>query len=188
MVEALMNLYIKMGWKKDISEFEAPVFDAESLGTFKEFGQDEFVGIDTTLPEEKEWVSYLTYWHESGKIYIPNDCEKEQCKVHIAFHDCGGSADEIAEYSEYNEFAASNKIIMVYPETECWATTWHTKIISWNDTNHDEYWNTKDGLYSRAIMAIICRVTSENEWTSDCPESAALYSIGLSLLIALTLW
>ena len=128
-------------------------------------------------------MHYLTYWHRKGKVYIPHTCEYDTCKVHIAFHDCISSAEEIASYSEYNNFAASNNIIIVYPESECWATDWHTPLITWNKTNEDSAWNTKDGLYSRAIMAIICRVTTDDEWDNDCPmRASALTSIGLGLL------
>ena len=33
-------------------------FDPESLGTFTDFAQNEFVGIDSTLPENKQWVNF----------------------------------------------------------------------------------------------------------------------------------
>ena len=187
MVQGLMRLYIQLGYYSDQSEFEEPAFDYESLGTFTDFAQSEFVGIDSTLPEQKEWVRYLTYWHDAGKIYIPDACYEEQCRVHVTFHDCTSSADAIAQYSQYNNFAASNNIIVVYPETECWAMTWHTPIETWNSTNDDLHWNTQKGLYSRAIMAILCRVTSEDEATAECPIGAtALASIGFSLLLTLT--
>ena len=108
--------------------------------------------------------------------------------MHIAFHDCVSSASAIAGYSEYNAFAATNNIIVVYPESECWAVDWHTHVLSWNPTNDDNRWNTKDGLYARAIMAIACRVTAEDELTADCPTAAtALTSLGFGLLAALTL-
>ena len=188
MIEGLMRLYIQLGYYSDQSEFEEPALDYESLGTWTDFGQLEFVGIDSTLTDQKKWVRYLTYWHDAGKVYIPDACYEQQCKVHVAFHDCTSSADAIARYSQYNSFAASNNIIVVYPETECWADTWHTPIISWNSTNDDLYWNTKKGLYSRAIMAILCRVTSEDESTADCPIGAtALASIGFSLLLTMSL-
>ena len=75
----------------------------------------------------------------------------------------------MASYSDYNAFAATNNIIVIYPQTECWAVDWHTPIEGWNETNTDNYWNTKDGLYARALMAIICRATSD-EGTNTCPQ------------------
>ena len=67
----------------------------------------------------------MTYWHKSGKVYVPDACyENVKCRVHLAFHDCTGTADELAMYSEYNNFAASNNIIIVYPESDCWAAKW----------------------------------------------------------------
>ena len=45
---------------------------------------------------------------------------------------------------------------------------WDTPIEGWNDTNTDTHWNTKDGLYARALMAIVCRATADEE-SNSCP-------------------
>ena len=51
-----------------------------------------------------------------------------------------------------NEFASTNKIIMVYPDSECWDN--HGKV------DEDNYM-TKEGLYPRVFMKMIERLTGE---------------------------
>ena len=59
-----------------------------------------------------------------------------------------------------NEFASTNKIIMVYPASECWDN--HGKVDK-------ENFLTKEGLYPRTFMNMIDRLTSDCSG-SDCPE------------------
>lgn len=56
-----------------------------------------------------------------GMIYVPNDCNDEQsnCNIHFAFHGCQ-KARKMAVGNGYNEMAAQNKIIMIYPDAKCW--------------------------------------------------------------------
>lgn len=60
--------------------------------------------------------------NEEAFVYIPNACAKgETCKVHISFHGCNQSIDNIGqEYAAnvgLNEWAASNNLIVLYPQT-----------------------------------------------------------------------
>ncbi|MDY6994832.1 MAG: PHB depolymerase family esterase, partial [Pseudomonadota bacterium] len=54
--------------------------------------------------------------------YVPQACEQEACKVHIVFHGCLQSAEQIGnDYyttTGYNELADTNHIIVLYPQTE----------------------------------------------------------------------
>ena len=53
MIDGLISLYLQLGYYSDRSAFEEPVFDPLMHGTFTDFSQSEFVGIDSTLPDEK---------------------------------------------------------------------------------------------------------------------------------------
>ena len=53
-----------------------------------------------------------------------------------------------------NEFASTNKIIMVYPDSECWDN--HGSV-------DEDNFMTKDGLYPRTFMNMIDRLTTECE-------------------------
>ena len=61
---------------------------------------------------------------ESGYMYIPDACRDDagDCGLHIAFHGCVQGAefieDRFAAQSGFNEWAESNKLIVVYPQVE----------------------------------------------------------------------
>ena len=69
------------------------------------------------------------------------------CRVHFAFHGCGGNSEDFAK-TGYNDLAAANNIIMVYPDMKCWD----------NEGAIDaEGFNTNTGLLPTALKAMIER-------------------------------
>ena len=64
----------------------------------------------------------LTCMSDTAYIYIPKSCETESCKVHVAFHGCLQSDENIGDkyYTQtgYNELADTNNIILLYPQVE----------------------------------------------------------------------
>lgn len=85
-------------------------------GTFTSFDQKEF------FPQiaDEMWNAGRSDFsgRSKGYLYVPKDCESIMCKLHFVFHGCGGSPMSLAK--KYNELAALNNIIMVYPDTKCW--------------------------------------------------------------------
>ena len=72
------------------------------------------------------------------------------------------------DYDGYLELAATNDIILVYPESHRWNAG--------GDVEQAEgAYLTKDGLYPKAFMAMICRLTSASEETSNCPRHSEEY-------------
>lgn len=71
-------------------------------------------------------------------------------------------------YDGYLELAATNDIILVYPESHCWNA-------GGNVEQAEGAYLTKDGLYPKAFMAMICRLTSASEETSNCPKHSEEY-------------
>lgn len=98
------------------------------------------------------WTLEDSTFRDNGYVYVPHDCAGEtQCNVHFAFHGCGGNAIDVALHWGYNEFAATNKIIMVYPDSECWG---------YSNTLDDPLMYTHEGMMPVAITAMMERVTS----------------------------
>ena len=104
---------------------------------------------------------------DAGYAYIPANCDKsinQPCRLHIAFHGCQQNVDNVDDkfirHAGYNQWADTNNIIVLYPQTvsvfrrnprACW---------NWFDFNRDdpEYAN-KNGRQMQAIKAMIDRVT-----------------------------
>ncbi len=67
---------------------------------------------------------------EAGYAYIPRSCEAGGCKVHVALHGCqmneAAVGDAFARRSGLNAWAASNRLVVLYPQTgktavnACW--------------------------------------------------------------------
>ena len=94
----------------------------------------------------------------------------------MAFHGCYSSPSEFLSYSEYNQFAANNNIIVLYPHSLC------QNAYGWVD---EEHWMTNKGLYEKATKAMICRLTSDED-SNDCPMAAVtLQTIGAAIAMAL---
>ena len=78
------------------------------------------------------------------------------------FHGCNGSAEPFASNYGYNEFAATNDMIMVYPDSRCWYPTVPDKMA-----------DTKEGMMPMAIMKMVDRVTAANSDDEDLAEAIA---------------
>lgn len=59
---------------------------------------------------------------DTGYVYVPDACKTATCRVHVVFHGCLQYADRVdnAVYEKggYNKWADTNKIIVLYPQTE----------------------------------------------------------------------
>jgi len=104
---------------------------------------------------------------EEGYAFVPKACQAGGCRVHVAFHGCRQNVGEVGrrfiEGAGYNHWAASNRLIVLYPQTAtrngfafgsskwvlnpkgCW--DW------WGYTGAD--YHTRDGVQPRAVKAMI---------------------------------
>jgi hypothetical protein len=78
------------------------------------FSQQPFSSFNVLL-------SSLSLGNE-GFAYIPTKCQEgEPCSLHISFHGCEMSAstigDTFVKYAGFNQWAESNDIIILYPQT-----------------------------------------------------------------------
>jgi hypothetical protein len=82
-------------------------------GKLRSFNQREF-----TSPESPGSYSVA----ETGYVYVPASCAaQEPCRVHVALHGCKQNFDAIGDryiqHSGYNEWADTNNLIILYPQT-----------------------------------------------------------------------
>lgn len=121
------------------------------------FDQRPFIGgtaVDASLADE-------------GYAFIPNACRSGNCRVHVAFHGCRQNVGEVGrrfvEGAGYNHWAASNRLIVLYPQTIArsgfafGSTQWLLNPKGcwdwWGYTGAD--YHTRDGVQMRAIRAMI---------------------------------
>jgi poly(3-hydroxybutyrate) depolymerase len=100
---------------------------------------------------------------DGGYFYAPKACEKELCRVHVAFHGCRQSAREFAEGAGYNRWAESNRLIVLYPQVK---PSWWP----YNPRGCWDWWGysgaryaTKEGAQVRAVMAMVDRLSATRQ-------------------------
>ena len=109
------------------------------------------------------WSFDETTLKDFGYVYVPDTCKAKQCNVHFVFHGCRGDAFG-STHLGYNEFAATNDMIIVYPDSECWG---------YSDTLADDKAFTKEGMMPKTIMSMVERVTSTGSEMQGLADSIA---------------
>ena len=140
------------------------------LGTLSTFDQTEFyTGVD--------WDDKNFEGRENGYIYVPTKCTDGtvSCKVHFVLHGCGGKPK--AMFKSYNEVAALNNIIMIYPDTRCWDS--HAKV-GIDPANFMK----KTGILPSAFKAMIERVTGGTGGGSGEDPTCTAYDAQISEALA----
>jgi hypothetical protein len=123
--------------------------------------------FDQSLYSKPEDTSPLSLG-DTGYVFVPKDCEDGRtCRVHIALHGCKQDAGDIdrrfIEDTGYNAWADTNRIIVLYPQTEsssylpsnpeaCW--DW------WSYVDHEDSYITKSGSQIRTIKAMLDALTA----------------------------
>jgi poly(3-hydroxybutyrate) depolymerase len=122
-------------------------------GRLLAFDQQEFVQGERSSMDEQAYV------------YIPDACNGGACAVHVALHGCRQGATLIGErfYKDtgYNEYADSNRIIVLYPQAHissgnpwgCW-DFWGYSSSDWEHPN----FHLKDAPQMSAIMRMVERL------------------------------
>ncbi len=110
---------------------------------------------------------------DSGYAYIPNTCRAGGCRVHIAFHGCRQGAetlgDTFARHAGYNRWAASNRLIILYPQAiprHGWGN-WSAPNFVYNPRGCWDWWGYTGSDYAsrnapqiKAIRAMVDRLTT----------------------------
>jgi hypothetical protein len=85
-----------------------PANDGVAAGRTLAFAQSEFVD------DKRASMDATAY------VYVPSACERESCAVHVALHGCEQGASRIGDRfyggTGYNQFADTNRLIILYPQ------------------------------------------------------------------------
>lgn len=102
-------------------------------------------------------------FHPVGYLYVPDACESQTCRLHVAFHGCrqGIEAvhDDFVRDARYNAWAAAGRIVVLYPQlapsganpTGCWDF--------WGYSGDD--YRMQSGPQMRAVKAMIDQLLDE---------------------------
>ena len=127
--------------------------DPHRDGTLLAFDQSEFFNA------ADESVSL----HGVGYLYIPASCAAEPCRLHVAFHGCNQNVDSVYDDfirdAGYNRWAASNNIVVLYPQTRLRRRTQTAAGIS--GATADRTTTTQSGPQMRAVRAMIDRLIGQ---------------------------
>lgn len=105
-----------------------------------------------------------------GYLFVPPSCKDGKCRLHVVFHGCEQTerqiGDRYARTTGYNEWADSNRLIVLYPQAApsprnpmgCWDFWGYTE--QQNTTNPDYYSHRAPQLAS--VMQMIKRLGSTN--------------------------
>ena len=151
------------------------------------FRQADFTGSRTPTDDSLD---------DKGYAYVPASCAAlEPCRVHVALHGClqsyGNIAQDFVRHAGYNEWADTNRIIVLYPQItalgltqlgianpqSCW--DWWGYLDA--DPMQSPTWLLKTGQQIGAIKAMIDRVTSG---AATSPETIASTPAPPSTLLA----
>ena len=104
---------------------------------------------------------------ETGWAFIPTTCAAgEACKVLVALHGClqnyGSVRDAFIRRSGLNEWADTNDIVVLYPQTIAKVRGNPNACWDWWGYTTDDY-AMKSGVQMRAIKAMVDRVTGKDK-------------------------
>jgi hypothetical protein len=135
-------------------DFRPASDDLHRDGMLVAFDQSEFFNS----------IDENTSLHGVGYLYVPALCAAEQCLLHVAFHGCNQNVDSVFDDfirdGGYDRWAASNHIVVLYPQTKisaanpngCW------DFSGYSGSNY----YTQDGPQMRAVKAMIDRLIGQS--------------------------
>jgi hypothetical protein len=131
-------------------DFKPASDDPHRDGTLVAFDQSEFFHS----PDES------TNLHGVGYLYVPASCVAGQCRLHVAFHGCNQNADSVHDDfirdTGYNRWAASNNIVVLYPQTKASAANPNRCWDFWGYSGSNYY--NQSGPQMRAVRAMVDRL------------------------------
>jgi len=114
-------------------------------GSIRAFDQSEFVSGQNPA---------AVGLADTGYLYVPQACEPKlgatACRVHVVFHGCkqyaGAVGDAVYRHAGYNEWAETNRIIVLYPQTQA-------TLLPLNPKGCFDWWGLSNALPRNAEFA-----------------------------------
>ena len=135
-------------------DFKPASDDTHRDGTLVAFNQSEFFNASNAS------VSL----HGVGYLYVPASCAAEPCRLHVAFHGCKQDVasvhDDFIRDAGYNRWAASNNIIILYPQATASAANPNRCWDFWGYSGSNYY--GQNGPQMRAVKAMIDRLIGQS--------------------------
>lgn len=114
--------------------------------------------------DQGEFAAPSTSMAADAYAYVPASCQGGGCRLHVAFHGCKQSPQDIGDdfywKSSYNSWAEANRIIILYPQ-----------VIASQPLNPDGCWDWygysgynyayKNGPQMLAVRKMITRLTAQ---------------------------
>jgi hypothetical protein len=130
--------------------FQAASDDPHRDGSLMAFDQSEF------FPAADDRTSL----HRVGYLYLPRNCGGEECRLHVAFHGCKQGVDSIHDDfirdAGYNRWAASNRIVVLYPQVTASAGNPNGCWDFWGYSGAGYY--GQNGPQMRAVKGMVDRL------------------------------
>ncbi len=108
--------------------------------------------------------------NENGFVYLPDTCKDGNvCQLHVSFHGCNQSIDNVqdsyAKSTGLNQWAASNRMIVLYPQVE------KSSLMPMNPQACWDWWGYTDSNYAnkegKQITAIYNMVQGLSNYLSQ---------------------
>lgn len=155
------------GAEKALTTIYGPLkTDADATGRMIAFDQQAYVPTDAPA---------YNGLHEGGHLFVPDACANgtTSCGLHVVFHGCEQNQDFIGDQywtrTGYNDIAAANDIILLYPQTKashslpnpkgCWDWWGFTDK---NALEPNRSYLTRGGTQMRAIRAMMDQVSGRS--------------------------
>lgn len=109
-----------------------------------------------------------TGMHQYGYVYVPESCTEtdstKACSVHVSFHGCNQSIDNVndqyAKNTGINDWAASNKMVVLYPQVKKSALMPMNPQACWDWWGYtDNNYSNKEGIQIKAVKAMVLAVS-----------------------------
>ena len=150
-----------------------PATAPPSGGTLLAFDQTEFFPSGAAAGSGWAW-SWSWFWpwrppapalglNDTGFVYIPAACaaRTETCRVHIAFHGCRQTVDDVREQfvrnAGYNRWADVNAIVVLYPQARSESGVNPNGCWDWWGYSGPDY-ATQAGPQMAALRAMLDRL------------------------------
>jgi hypothetical protein len=115
--------------------------------------------------DQKEFgAAYANSLADAGYAYIPRACDKDRCRIHVAFHGCrqgvGAVGERFVRDAGYNRWADANGLIVLYPQVVArWAWWVFNPRGCWDWWGYTtSRYATKEGPQIRAVLGMVERL------------------------------